>query len=109
MALDSRVAVVCLLLTPLLLNLEVARGLLLLLVYLQFAGGLNVHRPNAGVVVGAAGGEMAYVWGEEDARYVRRVSLEGSQGYEGRDVAGLDHLPDEDHALFDSTFSTRWR
>lgn len=98
-ALDGRVAVISLLLTPLLLQLEVTRSLLLLLVQLQFAGGLNVDGPDPGVVVGAARGEMADIRGEENARYVGGVSLEGCQRYEGGDVAGLDHLPDEDHAL----------
>lgn len=78
MSLDCRVSIVSLLLAPLLLELEVARGLLLLLVYLQFARGVDVDGPDTSIVVSATGGEMADVGGEEDTRYVGGVSLEGS-------------------------------
>jgi len=50
-------------------------------------------------VVGAAGGEVADVGGEEHARDVGRMGGEGADGHEGGDVAVLDQFPDVDVAL----------
>ena len=61
--------------------------------------GTRVDRPDAGVVVGAAGAKVADVGGEEYACYVGGVGLEGRYGDEGCDVAVLEHTPDVDVAL----------
>ena len=61
--------------------------------------GGRIDGPNAGVVVGAAGAEVADIGGEEHARDVGGVGLEGSDGDEGGDVAVLEHAPDVDVAL----------
>ena len=42
--------------------------------------GGGVDAPNARVVVGGTGGEVADVGGEENARYVGGVGLEGGDG-----------------------------
>lgn len=53
-----------------------------------------VNTPDFGGVVGGAGGEVAYVGREEDARYVFCVGLELADGDELGNVAVLDHAPD---------------
>lgn len=61
--------------------------------------GVRVDGPDAGIVVGAAGGEVADVGREEHAGYVGGVGLEGGHSDEGGDVAVLQHAPDIDVAL----------
>ena len=61
--------------------------------------GAGVDRPDAGVVVGAAGTKMADVGGEKHAGDVGGVGLEGGYGDERGDVAVLEHAPDVDVAL----------
>ncbi len=61
--------------------------------------GAGIDRPDAGVVVGTAGAEVADVGGEEHAGYVGGVGLEGGYGDEGCDIAVLEHTPDVDVAL----------
>ncbi len=61
--------------------------------------GAGVYGPDAGVVVSAAGAEVADVGGEEHAGYVGGVGLEGGYSNEGGDVAVLEHAPDIDVAL----------
>jgi len=55
--------------------------------------------PDSRVVVGAAGGEVADVRGEEHAGDVGCVGGEGADGDEGGDVAVLDQFPNVDVAL----------
>jgi len=62
-------------------------------------GGVGDDAPYPRVVVGAAGGEVADVGGEEYARDVGGVGGEGADGDEGGDVAVLDQFPDVDVAL----------
>lgn len=57
------------------------------------------HLPDLGGVVGAAGGELLDVRGEEDAGDVFFVGVEVRDGEELGAVEGLDELPDEDIAL----------
>jgi len=61
--------------------------------------GARVDGPDAGVVIGAAGGKVADVGGEEHAGYVGCVGLEGGYGDEGGDVAVLEHAPHVDVTL----------
>ena len=63
--------------------------------------GRRVDGPDAGIVVGAAGAEVADVGGEEDAGDVVGVGLKGGDGDKGGDVAVLEHAPDVDVALVD--------
>ena len=63
--------------------------------------GVGVDGPDAGVVVGATGAEVADVGGEEDAGDVGVVGFEGGYGNERGDVAVLEHPPDVDIALLD--------
>jgi hypothetical protein len=58
-----------------------------------------VDGPYSCGVVGAAGGEVVHVGGEEDARDVCAVGAEFADGDEGCYVVGLDHAPDEYSAL----------
>lgn len=62
-------------------------------------GGARVDAPDAGVVIGAAGGEVADVGGEEHAGYVGCVGLEGGYSDERGDVAVLEHAPHIDVSL----------
>jgi hypothetical protein len=50
-------------------------------------------------VVGAAGGEVVHIGGEEDARDVCAVGAEFADGDQGGYVVGLDHAPDKYSAL----------
>ena len=59
----------------------------------------RVDGPDARVVVGGAGRQVADVGAQQDARHVGVVGLEGGDGDEGGDVAVLDHAPDVDVAL----------
>jgi hypothetical protein len=59
----------------------------------------NVDRPNACCVVGAAGCEMAHVWGQEHACDVGVVCDELANGDDGGYFSALDHLPDVDITL----------
>lgn len=59
----------------------------------------GVDGPDAGCVVGGAGGEVPDVGGEEDACDVGVVGYEFAYGHDGGDVAALDHAPDVDVAL----------
>ena len=62
--------------------------------------GAGINGPDAGIVVGAAGTEMADIRGEKDPSDVRGMSLEGGHSNEGGDVAVLEHAPDIDVPLF---------
>ena len=55
--------------------------------------------PDAGVVVGAAGREVADVGGEEHASDVGGVGGKGADGDERSDVSILDQFPDVNVAL----------
>ena len=66
---------------------------------LDVVGSRRVDRPDTGVVVGAAGAEVADVGGEEHTRDVGGVGLEGGDGDEGGNVAVLEHAPDVNVAL----------
>lgn len=55
--------------------------------------------PDAGVVVGGTGREVAHVWGEEHAGDVGGVGLKGGDGDEGGEVVVLEHAPNVDVAL----------
>lgn len=61
--------------------------------------GVGDDGPDSRVVVGAAGGEVADVGGEEHAGDVGCVGGEGAHRDEGGDVAVLDQFPDVDIAL----------
>jgi hypothetical protein len=64
-------------------------------------GGLLLARldlPDLGGVVGAAGGELLDVWGEEDAGDVLAVGVELGDGDELGALVVLDEVPDEDVA-----------
>lgn len=65
----------------------------------EVVGLVGIDAPDAGVVVRAAGGEVADVGAKEDAGHVGSVRLEGSDGGEGGLVAVLLHAPDVDVAL----------
>lgn len=58
-----------------------------------------VDGPDAGCVIGRAGGQVADVWGEEDAGDVCGVSQEFTYGEYGCGFATLNHTPDVDVAL----------
>lgn len=66
---------------------------------LYVVGGGEVDGPDAGGVIGGAGGEVPYVGGEEDARDVGVVGEEFADGDYGGEVVACDHFPDVDVAL----------
>lgn len=66
---------------------------------LDVVGRGEVDGPDARGVVGGAGGEVAHVWGQQDAGDVGVVGEELADGDDGGEVAAHDHFPDVDVAL----------
>jgi hypothetical protein len=86
------------------LLLEVVEGCLrgalgdgLVVVFLGRVEGPDL--PDLGCVVGGAGGELADVWGQKDARYVRGVGGEVCDGEQLGGFIVLDQLPDKNVSL----------